>query len=162
MFWEIARLIYDKVILMDDLRPCRDFEIDKYRHHDDSDPPPRVCRHGERRHDQAALRTMLVCEGLCYAAGGCLWGLILAAFDLTLVKGMVDSMWQFTFHFTIVPALAACGGLLMVSDIVPVREGGKAAGAGGQAGQPAPLSLRRPAAGSHRPGAGDQVRDHSG
>ena len=33
---------------------------------------------------------------------------------------MVDSMWRFTFRFTLAPALAACGVLLAVSAVVPV------------------------------------------
>lgn len=36
------------------------------------------------------------------------------------MKRLVDSMWQFTFRFTLVPALAACAVLLAVSAIVPV------------------------------------------
>ena len=66
------------------------------------------------------LTGMMVWEGVYYAAGACLLGFVLAvALDLTLVKRMVDSMWQFTFHFTLVPALAACGVLLAVSAVVP-------------------------------------------
>ena len=42
-----------------------------------------------------------------------------AALGLTLVKSMVDSMWQFTFHFTLVPALTACMVLLLVSAVIP-------------------------------------------
>ena len=67
------------------------------------------------------LTGMMVWEGVYYAAGACLLGLVLAAaLDLTLVKSMVDSMWQFTFRFTLAPALAACGVLLAVSAAVPV------------------------------------------
>ena len=67
------------------------------------------------------LTGMMVWEGVYYAAGACLLGLVLAAaLDLTLVKSMVDSMWQFTFRFTLAPALAACGVLLAVSAVVPV------------------------------------------
>ena len=83
-----------------------------------------------RRHEFAAMESvgmtrrqltgMMVWEGVYYAAGACLLGFVLAvALDLTLVKSMVDSMWQFTFHFTLVPALAACGVLLAVSAVVP-------------------------------------------
>ncbi len=84
-----------------------------------------------RRHEFAAMESvgmtrrqltkMMVYEGVYYAAGACALGLILAAIlDLTVVKGMVESMWQFTFHFTLTPALAACGVLLTVSAVVPV------------------------------------------
>ena len=84
-----------------------------------------------RRHEFAAMESvgmtrrqltaMMVWEGLCYAAGACLLGLTLsAAMGLTLVKRMVDSMWQFTFHFTLIPALGACAVLLAVSAAVPV------------------------------------------
>ena len=66
------------------------------------------------------LTGMMVWEGVSYAAGACLLGLSLAAaLTLTLVQRMVDSMWQFTFHFTLVPALAACGVLLAVSAAAP-------------------------------------------
>ena len=84
-----------------------------------------------RRHEFAAMESvgmtrrqltaMMVWEGVFYAAGACLLGLVLSAvLDLTLVKRLVDSMWQFTFRFTLVPALAACAVLLAVSAIVPV------------------------------------------
>ncbi|MCI9120806.1 MAG: ABC transporter permease [Oscillibacter sp.] len=84
-----------------------------------------------RRHEFAAMESvgmtrrqltgMMVWEGVSYAAGGCLLGLVLAVvLDLTLVKGLVDSMWQFTFCFTLVPALGACLVLLPVSAVVPV------------------------------------------
>lgn len=67
------------------------------------------------------LTGMMVWEGVYYAAGACLLGLSLAAaLNLTLVKRMVDSMWQFTFRFTLLPALGACGVLLAVSAAVPV------------------------------------------
>ena len=66
------------------------------------------------------LTNMMVWEGVYYAAGACLLGLVLAAaLGLTLVKSMVDSMWQFTFHFTLVPALTACVVLLLVSAVIP-------------------------------------------
>lgn len=84
-----------------------------------------------RRHEFAAMESvgmtrgqltkMMVYEGVYYAAVACVLGVILAAvLDLTLVKGLVDSMWQFTFHFTLAPALAACAVLLLVSAVVPV------------------------------------------
>ena len=83
-----------------------------------------------RRHEFAAMESvgmtrrqltnMMVWEGVYYAAGACLLGLVLAAaLGLTLVKSMVDSMWQFTFHFTLVPALTACMVLLLVSAVIP-------------------------------------------
>lgn len=67
------------------------------------------------------LTGMMVWEGVYYAAGACLFGLVLAAaLNLTLVKSLVDSMWQFTFHFTLLPALGACVVLLLVSAVVPI------------------------------------------
>lgn len=83
-----------------------------------------------RRHEFATMESvgmtrgqltkMIVYEGVFYAAGACLLGLILAAvLNLTLVKRMVDSMWQFTFRFTLTPALGACGVLLLVAAVVP-------------------------------------------
>lgn len=73
---------------------------------------------GMTRHQ---LTRMMMYEGIYYAAGACLLGLVLAAgLDLTLVKSMVDSMWQFSFHFTLLPALAACAVLLLLSAMVPM------------------------------------------
>lgn len=73
---------------------------------------------GMTRHQ---LTRMMMYEGIYYAAGACLLGLVLAAgLDLTLVKSMVDSMWQFSFHFTLLPALAACAVLLLLSVMVPM------------------------------------------
>ena len=83
-----------------------------------------------RRHEFATMESvgmtrgqltkMIVYEGVFYAAGACLLGLILAAvLNLTLVKRMVDSMWQFTFRFTLTPALGACGVLRLVAAVVP-------------------------------------------
>ncbi len=67
------------------------------------------------------LTKMMVYEGVCYALGGCLPGLILAAaLNMTLVRGLLASMWQFTFHFTLAPALAASVVLLMVSGLIPI------------------------------------------
>lgn len=73
---------------------------------------------GMTRHQ---LTRMMMYEGIYYAAGACLLGVVLAVgLDLTLVKSMVDSMWQFSFHFTLLPALAACAVLLLLSAMVPM------------------------------------------
>lgn len=84
-----------------------------------------------RRHEFASMESvgmtrrqlteMMVWEGLCYAAGACLSGLVLSvALNLTLVRRLVGSMWQFTFRFTLAPALLACTALLVISAAVPV------------------------------------------
>lgn len=67
------------------------------------------------------LTKMMICEGIYYAAGACLLGLVLAAlFDLTIIKSILHSMWKFTFRFTLLPALAVSVVLLIVSAVVPV------------------------------------------
>lgn len=84
-----------------------------------------------RRHEFATMESvgmtrrqlakMMVWEGIYYAAGGCLPGLILAAaLNMTLVRGLLASMWQFTFHFTLFPALAVSAVLLTISGLIPV------------------------------------------
>ena len=61
-----------------------------------------------------------IAGGVLSKRAGTRISLILAAvLNLTLVKRMVDSMWQFTFRFTLTPALGACGVLLLVAAVVP-------------------------------------------
>lgn len=67
------------------------------------------------------LRSMLVHEGLFYALGGCLLGLVFSVvLAFTLVQGLTSAIWYFTFHFTLLPALVACVVLLVVAALVPV------------------------------------------
>lgn len=67
------------------------------------------------------LRSMLVHEGLFYALGGCLLGLVFSVvLAFALVQGLTSAIWYFTFHFTLLPALVACVVLLVVAALVPV------------------------------------------
>lgn len=84
-----------------------------------------------RRHEFATMQSigmtnrqltkMMVFEGIYYAAGACILGLAFSALiDQTLIRGILDTMWQFSFRFTLRPALAVSTVLLIVSAIVPV------------------------------------------
>lgn len=84
-----------------------------------------------RRHEFATMQSigmtkrqltqMLVLEGIYYAAGSCIIGIVFSVIiNQTLVKGLLKNMWQFTFKFTIQPALMACIVLLVISAAVPV------------------------------------------
>lgn len=84
-----------------------------------------------RRHEFATMQSigmtnkqltkMMLLEGLCYAAGSCIVSLAVAtALNLTLVKGILSSMWTFTFRFTLMPAIATSIILLAISCIIPV------------------------------------------
>lgn len=84
-----------------------------------------------RRHEFATMQSigmtdrqltkMMIFEGVYYAAGACVLGLVLAALlDLTIIKNLLRSMWMFTFHFTLLPALAVSVVLMVVSAVVPV------------------------------------------
>lgn len=84
-----------------------------------------------RRHEFATMQSigmtgrqltkMMIFEGVYYAAGACLLGSVLAALiNLTVVKTLLRSMWQFTFHFTLLPAFGVSIILLIVSAVIPV------------------------------------------
>lgn len=84
-----------------------------------------------RRHEFATMQSigmtnrqltkMMIFEGTYYAAGACLFGLVLATIlNLTLVKSIVGSIWYFTFRFTLLPAIIVSVVLLVVGAIVPV------------------------------------------
>ncbi len=84
-----------------------------------------------RRHEFATMQSigmtgrqltgMMIAESVFYAVGACLSGLLMAAIlNLTLVKEILDSQWQFTFHFTLIPALLAGTVMILVSVLVPV------------------------------------------
>ena len=67
------------------------------------------------------LTKMMVFEGIYYAGGACTLGILLGtALDLTLIRGMLAKMWQYTFHFTLLPTAAASLILLSLSAAVPV------------------------------------------
>ena len=56
-----------------------------------------------------------------YALGAGLLGVIFAALlGITVIRNMLESMWQYTFHFTLAPAAGVSVILVMVSAVVPV------------------------------------------
>lgn len=66
------------------------------------------------------LTGMMVLEGLYYAIGAGLTGLVLATvLNLTLVRGILGGMWYCTFRFTLAPALAVSVILLILSAVIP-------------------------------------------
>ncbi len=84
-----------------------------------------------RRHEFATMQSigmtirqltrMMVWESVSYAIGACITGLILSVvLAFTVVRILTESIWYFTFHFTLSPALMACVVLLIVAAIVPV------------------------------------------
>lgn len=84
-----------------------------------------------RRHEFATMQSigmtkrqltkMLIYEGMYYALSACLLGVIVSAFfNLTLVRGILASMWQFTFQFTLLPAFLVSAALLIISAVVPI------------------------------------------
>lgn len=69
------------------------------------------------------LRQMMIYEGLYYAAGADIIGSICAALiGLTVLKGVLNapSMWYFTLHFTLVPALMVALVYLLLAALIPV------------------------------------------
>lgn len=84
-----------------------------------------------RRHEFATMQSigmttkqltrMMIWEGVYYAIGACIVGLILSVvLAFTVVRTLTGSIWYFTFHFTLLPAVIACVVLLIVAAIVPV------------------------------------------
>lgn len=84
-----------------------------------------------RRHEFATMQSigmtikqltrMMIWEGVYYAIGTCIVGLILSVvLAFTVVWTLTGSIWYFTFHFTLLPAVTACVVLLIVTAIVPV------------------------------------------
>lgn len=84
-----------------------------------------------RRHEFATMQSigmttrqltkMMIYESVYYAAGACLSGIAAAALlDLTIIRSLLDSMWHFTFRFTLAPAFAVSIILMIVSVIVPI------------------------------------------
>ncbi len=84
-----------------------------------------------RRHEFATMQSigmtrrqlikMMVFESVYYAFGACLFGTVFAgALGLTVIRGLLRTMWQYTFRFTLAPAVGVSVILLAVSVIVPV------------------------------------------
>lgn len=84
-----------------------------------------------RRHEFATMQSigmttkqltrMMIWEGVYYAIGACIVGLILSVvLAFTVVRILTGSIWYFIFHFTLLPAVIACVVLLIVAAIVPV------------------------------------------
>ena len=84
-----------------------------------------------RRHEFATMQSigmttkqltqMMIWEGVYYAIGACIVGLILSmVLAYTVVRVLTGSIWYFTFHFTLLPAIIPCVVLLIVAAIVPV------------------------------------------
>lgn len=83
-----------------------------------------------RRHEFATMQSigmtrkqlarMLTYEGIYYAAGACLLGLpVSALLGLTVVRSLTGSIWYFSFHFTLVPAVMTCAALLAAGACIP-------------------------------------------
>lgn len=69
------------------------------------------------------LRRMMVYEGLYYAGAADIAGAIFAAIvGLTVLKSILNSssMWYFTLHFTLVPALIIALVYLLLAAVIPV------------------------------------------
>lgn len=84
-----------------------------------------------RRHEFATMQSigmthrqltkMMIWEGVYYAAFACVLGVVLAVFfNLTFIQSMLGRMWQFTYQFTLMPALAVSAVLLIVSAVIPI------------------------------------------
>lgn len=66
------------------------------------------------------LKKMLTWEGIFYTVLAVIAGLALsAAADMTFVKNVCESQWNFTFQLTLVPAVAASIVLLIIAGVVP-------------------------------------------
>lgn len=69
------------------------------------------------------LRRMMIYEGLYYAGAADIVGIIFAAMiGLTVLKSVLNSpsMWYFTLHFTLVPALIIALVYLLLAAVIPV------------------------------------------
>ena len=84
-----------------------------------------------RRHEFATMQSigmtakqltqMMIWEGVYYAIGVCIAGLLLSVIlAFTVVKILIGGIWYFTFHFTLVPAVIVCILLLIAATILPV------------------------------------------
>lgn len=69
------------------------------------------------------LRRMMIYEGIYYAGAADIVGAIFAAIvGLTVLKSVLNSpsMWYFTLHFTLVPALIIALVYLLLAAVIPV------------------------------------------
>ena len=67
------------------------------------------------------LIRMLIWEGVYYALGAAVLGVVIAALvGFTVVRGLTASIWYFTFHFTLVPALVTSLVLIICAAVIPV------------------------------------------
>lgn len=84
-----------------------------------------------RRHEFATMQSigmtrrqlirMLIWEGVYYALGAAVLGVVIAALvGFTVVRGLTASIWYFTFHFTLVPALVTSLVLVVCAAVIPV------------------------------------------
>lgn len=84
-----------------------------------------------RRHEFATMQSigmtrkqltrMMIFESVYYALGASFLGVVSAALlGVTIIRNMLGSMWQYTFHFTLAPAVCVSVILLIVSAVVPV------------------------------------------
>ncbi len=69
----------------------------------------------------AQLRKMLICESLCYTALAAMSGTVLSgAFSAGAARILSETLWFFTYKFTLMPVLAAVPLFILVSLILPV------------------------------------------
>ena len=84
-----------------------------------------------RRHEFATMQSigmtakqlmgMMIWESIYLAMGACIAGSLLSVvLAFTVIKMLISGIWYFTFHFTLIPAIAACVILLAVAAVVPV------------------------------------------
>ena len=67
------------------------------------------------------LKTMLVFEGLCYAAGSIIASLILSLITGPVMSSVFESMfWFFSYKFTIAPVLAVAPIFILLGIIMPL------------------------------------------
>lgn len=67
------------------------------------------------------LTSMVMLESLYYAAMASLAGMVLSAVaGGTVVKNFCATQWNFTYHFTLVPAVCVCVVLLVFSLLIPL------------------------------------------
>ncbi len=70
---------------------------------------------------QRQLTHMMIWEGVYYALGAVVLGIVLSiVLAFTIVRGLTNSIWYFTFHFTLFPALISGIVLIICAAIVPV------------------------------------------
>lgn len=83
-----------------------------------------------RRHEFATMQSigmtkrqltrMLTLEGLLYALGAAALGIALSfLLDETLIRSVLNGMWNYTFHLTLAPAILTSGVLLLFSAVIP-------------------------------------------